>query len=103
MKQRGTIRGKTSKAPRRKTMSPKRRVTSAVARLSRSSDADLQEQLDRSRRELNEALEQQAATSGVLRVISTSHGELEPVFKAMLGKATRICGAKFGILFRYEG
>jgi two-component system NtrC family sensor kinase len=103
MKQRGTIGGKTRKAPRRKTTSPKRRVTSAVARLSRSSDADLQQQLDRSRRELNEALEQQAATSEVLRVISTSHGELEPVFKAMLGKATRICGAKFGILFRYEG
>jgi signal transduction histidine kinase len=101
MKQRGTIGGKTSKARCSKTTSPKR--TSAVARLSRSSDADLQEQLDRSRRELKEALEQQAATSEVLRVISTSHGELGPVFKAMLGKATRICGAKFGILFRYEG
>jgi hypothetical protein len=39
----------------------------------------------------------------VLRVVSSSPGELEPVFQAMLENATRICGAKFGVLFRYEG
>jgi len=53
------------------------------------------------RRELAEALEQQEATSEVLRVISSSPGELEPVFQAMLDNAVRICEAKFGILFRY--
>src|SRR5262245_13966332 len=53
------------------------------------------------RRELVEALERQAATSEVLRVISSSPGELEPVFQAMLDNAVRICEAKFGILFRY--
>ena len=55
------------------------------------------------RRDLAEAQEQQAATADVLRIISTCHGDLEPVFKAMLANAVRICGAKFGTLYRYDG
>jgi GAF domain-containing protein len=54
-------------------------------------------------RELSESLDQQTATSEVLQVISSSPGELEPVFQAMLANATRICEAKFGILYRCEG
>jgi class 3 adenylate cyclase len=53
--------------------------------------------------DLSEALERQTATSEVLRIISSSPGKLEPVFNAMLANATRICEAKFGILYLTEG
>jgi two-component system, NtrC family, sensor kinase len=54
-------------------------------------------------RELSESLEQQIATADVLKVISSSPGELETVFKALLENAVRICGAKFSNLWLREG
>ena len=54
-------------------------------------------------RELSEALEQQTATSEVLSVISRSTGDLQPVFETILALATRICEAKFGSLYLYDG
>jgi class 3 adenylate cyclase len=53
--------------------------------------------------DLSASLEQQTATSEVLQVISSSPAQLEPVFETMLANATRICEAKFGILYRCEG
>ncbi len=53
--------------------------------------------------DLTESLEQQTATSEVLKVISSSPGELRPVFQAMLEKSVSICEAKFGQMFLCEG
>jgi hypothetical protein len=64
--------------------------------------ADLQEQISALTRELAEGREQQIATSEVLRVISSSPGDVEPVFQAMLANAQRICEAKFGFLYRIK-
>jgi GAF domain-containing protein len=82
----------------RRTLEPEARKAAKPASADHSS-----ERFDQLKRERDEALEQLAATSEVLKVISSSTGELEPVFNAMLANATRICEAKFGTLFRFDG
>jgi class 3 adenylate cyclase/putative methionine-R-sulfoxide reductase with GAF domain len=65
--------------------------------------ADRRAEHDRLKLERDEALEQLAAASGVLKVVSSSSGELQPVFEAMLQNAVRICDAKFGNIYRWDG
>jgi two-component system NtrC family sensor kinase len=86
----------------RKTPKAERSTTSKTAR-AKSSVADLHKQLERQARELEEARQQQAASSEVLHIISASPGALTPVFKAIVESAVDLCGARFGAVFRMEG
>ena len=103
VRRRGTASSKTVKAGRRKTTKVKPTSVPMAARRSHSSVVDLQEKLRRQARELDEAQEERAATSEVLKIISSSPGELEPVFHTVLENAVKLCDAKFGILFLFDG
>jgi hypothetical protein len=101
MRRRSNRDGGSTKTRADKAATPKRRHASKSAR-HRSSATASDTELARRTRERDEALEQFSATSAVLKVISGSAGELEPIFRAMLDNATRICEATSGLLVRVE-
>ena len=93
--------GRLAKTRRRKTVARKGRTATPNRR--GASASDQQSENARLIRERDEALAQLSATSEVLRIISSSPGELEPVFQAMLENAVRICEATYGSLYLREG
>ena len=81
----------------------RRRFREHIARLLADIPADLNQRLDIRTKELTEALEQQTATSEILRVISSSPTDVQPVFDTIAQSAARLCKARFCHVFRFDG
>ena len=95
--------GKPAKARPHSALKPTGRNAPKPQSNRRSAADDSESEVAQLKRELHEAVEQQTATAEILRVISSSAGDLQPVFEAILENATRICDAKFGNLWLREG
>ena len=103
MKRRSRAGGNPTKGRARKAAKPTTRNPPKGTARSTSSSAGEKTEVGRLTRELNEALERQTATSEVLQSISRYPGDLQPVFQAMLKNAVRLCDAKFGNIYRWDG
>jgi len=102
MRRRSRAGGKPIKARRRKAATLSRPNAPKVRGRRNASSTNANKKNALLKRERDEALEQFSAASEILKVISSSPGDLKPVFEAILEKATRICEANFGILFRLD-
>jgi two-component system NtrC family sensor kinase len=103
MKRRSRAGGKPAKVRRRSALKSKGRSAPKAMPRRGSAPADQDTEVARLTRERDEALGQQAATADVLRIISSSPGNLDSVLETILANATRLCGANFGVLLLYEG
>jgi hypothetical protein len=103
MRRRSRAGGEPVKTRRRKTLALKSGYAPKAAVRRSSSAADKETKVALFKRERDEALAQLSAASEVLKVISSSPGDLKPVFEAILENATRICDAKFGTLYLRDG
>ena len=103
MKRRSKAGGEAIKGPRRKTPEPKPRNAPKAVPRSKSSPSSKDTAVARLTHELRETTEQHSATSEILRVISSAPSDLQPVFQAMLKNAVRLCDAKFGNIYRWDG
>ncbi len=92
MKRAKTVKKRASKAGKGSDI----RAASSPRRVRRGSQSDLQQEIDF-------ALAQQKATAEILQIISRTPGDLGVIFQAILENATRICDAKFGILYLFDG
>ena len=91
-----------SKAGSRASKAKARKAARTSPNDARRRDAGRETQVARLRRELKEALARQSATSEILEIISSSPGNVNPVFQTILSRATRLCEADFGILYHYQ-
>ena len=103
MKKRSKAGGEPIKGRRRKTQAPKRHDAPKVAARSNPPTIAEEAKVARLGRDHDEAVEQLSAASDVLKVITSSPGDLKRVFDAILENATRLCEAKFGALWLREG
>ena len=99
----GAADGDAMKNRRRTPTKTKRRDGPKVSGRRNPSGASADTKVALLTRERDEALEQLSAASQVLKVISSSPGDLKPVFQAMLENAARVCDAWSGNIFRWEG
>jgi GAF domain-containing protein len=103
MKKRSKAGIKQAKAQPRKALKPKGRSAPKAMPRRASAPAGQETEVARLTRERDEALGQQAATADVLRIISSSPGNLDSVLETILANATRLCEANFGVLLLYDG
>src|SRR5450756_2303499 len=95
--------GEAMKKRRSMTTRPKRRNGPKVIRRRGAAAAGPNKKVELLTRERDEALEQQRATSEVLRVISSSATDVRPVFETIASNSVNLCGATYGVVFRFDG